>query len=107
MLAGEAIDLGLPSGTKWASFNMGADKPEESGYYYAWGEIDEDVLFKWEEYTHCDGDEDSCHDLGSDIAGTKYDAAHVKWGGNWRTALAPQTFAMSEVQGRYKKVFLK
>ena len=32
---GEAIDLGLPSGTKWASCNVGATKPEEYGGYYA------------------------------------------------------------------------
>lgn len=35
----EAVDLGLPSGTKWASFNIGASAPEECGDYYAWGEI--------------------------------------------------------------------
>ena len=34
----QAIDLGLPSGTKWASCNVGANKPEEFGDYYAWGE---------------------------------------------------------------------
>ena len=36
--AHQAIDLGLPSGTKWASCNVGANKPEEYGDYYAWGE---------------------------------------------------------------------
>lgn len=36
----EAIDLGLPSGLKWASFNLGASKPEEYGDYYAWGETE-------------------------------------------------------------------
>lgn len=35
----EAIDLGLPSGTKWASKNVGAESPEGYGNYYAWGEI--------------------------------------------------------------------
>ena len=34
----EAVDLGLPSGLKWASFNLGASKPEEYGDYYAWAE---------------------------------------------------------------------
>ena len=37
----EAIDLGLPSGTKWATCNVGANKPEEYGGYYAWGETEE------------------------------------------------------------------
>ena len=36
----QAVDLGLPSGIKWASFNLGASKPEEYGDYYAWGETD-------------------------------------------------------------------
>ncbi len=35
------IDLGLPSGTKWACCNVGADKPEAYGGYYAWGEAEE------------------------------------------------------------------
>jgi hypothetical protein len=35
------VDLGLPSGTKWAKCNVGATKPEESGDYYAWGETKE------------------------------------------------------------------
>ena len=80
----EAIDLGLPSGTKWASCNVGATKPEEYGGYYAWGETVEKECYDWSTYAHCDADEDSCHDLGNDIAGTQYDVAHMKWGRNWR-----------------------
>ena len=34
----KAVDLGLPSGTLWASMNVGATQPEEFGNYYAWGE---------------------------------------------------------------------
>lgn len=34
------IDLGLPSGTKWATCNVGADGPEDFGEYYAWGETE-------------------------------------------------------------------
>ena len=37
---GEEVDLGLPSGTIWASCNVGATAPEEAGGYFAWGEID-------------------------------------------------------------------
>ena len=32
------VDLGLPSGTLWATCNIGASKPEEFGLYFAWGE---------------------------------------------------------------------
>ena len=77
------IDLGLPSGTKWACCNMGATKPEEYGGYYSWGETEEKSYYSWSSYIHCDGSSSTCHDLGSDIAGTDYDVAHVKWGGSW------------------------
>ena len=36
----EFVDLGLPSGTQWATFNVGATKPEEYGLYFAWGETE-------------------------------------------------------------------
>ena len=77
------IDLGLPSGTKWACCNVGANKPEEYGGYYAWGETDTKSTYRWPTYKHCDGSSSNCHDLGKDIAGTEYDVAHVKWGGSW------------------------
>ncbi len=86
----QAIDLGLPSGTKWASCNVGATKPEEVGDYFAWGETGEKRIYDWKTYIHCDGDADSCHDIGSDISGTKYDVAHLKWGGNWQMSTLDQ-----------------
>lgn len=79
-----AVDLGLPSGTKWADRNVGASKPEDYGGYYAWGETEEKEGYSWSTYIHCDGSEETCHDIGSDIAGTQYDVAHVKWGGSWK-----------------------
>ena len=78
-----AIDLGLPSGTKWSCCNVGADTPKGYGDYYAWGEIEEKEIYDWNTYIHCDGTEESCHDIGPDIAGTQYDVAHMKWGGSW------------------------
>lgn len=50
------VDLGLPSGTKWATYNIGASSPEEYGYYFAWGEttgyegLTQDKQFTWEDY---------------------------------------------------------
>lgn len=84
-----AIDLGLPSGTKWASYNVGATKPEDFGGYYAWGETEEKANYDWSNYIHCDGTEDTCHDIGDDITGTQYDAAHVKWEWSSRTWQMP------------------
>lgn len=88
--AAEAVDLGLPSGTLWASCNIGATKPEEFGNYYAWGETETRESFKREEYLHIKPGQENVMairraftDLGKDIAGTKYDVATQKWGEQW------------------------
>ena len=73
----EYVDLGLPSGLKWATHNIGATTPEEYGNYYAWGE----VLPK-DEYT--ENNSLTYKKEMSDISGTGYDAATVNWGGDWR-----------------------
>ena len=82
------IDLGLPSGTKWACCNVGAQKPEDYGGYFAWGETTEKSYYYLWDYIHYDdssSDDSSsyCHDIGKDIAGTQYDAATVNWGSPW------------------------
>ncbi len=79
----KAIDLGLPSGTKWASWNVGASSPEQCGGYYAWGETEVKSRYDWSTYKYGRDSED-CDYIGEDIAGTQYDVAHVKWGGSWR-----------------------
>ena len=84
------IDLGLPSGTKWACCNVGAEKPEDYGGYYAWGETEEKDNYSWGTYIHCDGDENTCNNL-YDIAGTQFDVAHLKWGGSWMMPSRYQT----------------
>ena len=91
------IDLGLPSGTKWACCNVGADKPEDYGGYYAWGETEEKLYYDRTtyQYYYIDTNEEGSYgDLGDgyywhfytlgDISGTQYDVAHVKWGGAWQ-----------------------
>ena len=77
------IDLGLPSGTKWACCNVGAEKPEDYGGYFSWGETTEKSRYYWDTYIHCDGSEETRHDIGKDIAGTQYDAATANWGSPW------------------------
>ena len=52
-----AVDLGLPSGTKWASCNVGATKPEEYGGYYAWGETEEKEFYDKSTYKFYQDDE--------------------------------------------------
>ena len=74
----EWVDLGLPSGTKWATCNVGANTPEGYGNYYAWGETTTKS-----EYTL-----DNSRTYGknmTDISGNAtYDAARANWGSTWR-----------------------
>lgn len=46
----EYVNLGLPSGTLWATCNVGASSPYESGSYFAWGETETKDIFTWENY---------------------------------------------------------
>ena len=87
----EYVDLGLTSGTKWATMNLGAENPQDYGGYYAWGETTTKETYYWS--TYLDGNISSKSDCGTDkdalkgvtdIAGTQYDAAAANWGGKWR-----------------------
>lgn len=78
------IDLGLPSGTKWACCNVGSEAPEDEGDYFAWGETDAKRVYDWPSYSHCDGTKKTCHKLGKSISGSKYDVATVEWGDLWQ-----------------------
>ena len=46
----EYVDLGLPSGIKWAKRNLGASKPSDYGHYYAWGETEPKTDYTWATY---------------------------------------------------------
>ena len=50
----EYVDLGLPSGTLWATCNVGAKSPEESGSYFAWGENAPKKYYSWSNYQYGD-----------------------------------------------------
>ena len=87
----EYVDLGLPSGVKWATCNVGASTPEEYGNYYAWGETDTKSEYNWENYKfRISGDSDSNVKLSKYVDGIppllEYsdDAARANWGGKWR-----------------------
>ena len=49
------VDLGLPSGTLWATCNVGANTPEDYGDYFAWGETNPKTTYDWNTYTYCNG----------------------------------------------------
>lgn len=88
----EYVDLGLPSGTLWATCNVGADTPYEKGKYFAWGEVEPREDFSWASYEFFEGYEVDpnngewavLQNIGTDICGTEYDAARYQWGNGWR-----------------------
>ncbi len=88
----EYVDLGLPSGVLWATYNVGASSPYEIGQYFAWGEVEPKEDFSWESYTLFEGFEYDpengrwavLENVGNDISGTEYDAARHQWGNGWR-----------------------
>lgn len=97
----EDVDLGLS--VRWASFNLGATKPEEKGWYLGWGELNPqiDADYDWDTYLSDMGAPMKSEDVATDndplkeyvlggskfgegIKGTVYDAVYMKLGGNWR-----------------------
>ena len=80
------VDLGLPSGTKWATCNVGASTPIAYGDYYAWGETTPKETYNWGTYRYCDGSNVTKY-TGSDnlaILEASDDAATANWGEGWR-----------------------
>ena len=92
------VDLGLPSGTLWATCNVGANAPEEYGDYFAWGETQPKDYYGWETYQYCNG---SYNTLTKYCNNSNYgnngftdnltallpeddDAATANWGSEWR-----------------------
>jgi len=97
----EAVDLGLPSGTKWANMNVGAKKVENYGLYFAWGETvgytsdtSDRRSFDWDYYKWCNGSSTTltkyCTSSSYGTVDNKTvldledDAAYMNWGSAWR-----------------------
>lgn len=104
----EYVDLGLPSGTLWATCNIGAKSPEDIGQKFCWGETSPKQKYGWKNYKYANGEKEVYHEgITYDIPYlTKYcressmgyngftdsktelqktdDAAFVNWGTDWR-----------------------
>ncbi len=91
------VDLALPSGTLWATMNVGADAPEEYGNFFAWGETESKSVYNWDTYKYCKGTSktltkyctSSTYGYNGFADGlTKLkpedDAATVNWGSEWQ-----------------------
>lgn len=82
------VDLGLPSGFKWATKNVGATNPQENGDFFSWGEIEPKIIYA----------DTNCITYPKDFSAMlrermvdadgnltkEYDAASVNWGDEWR-----------------------
>lgn len=123
----EFVDLGLPSGNKWATCNIGAGAPEERGNYYAWGETSNKTNYDLSTYAYCEEANNNnltkyCTDPEMGYNGfvdsltwlePSDDAATVNWGPNWRTPAVADyyelmsccTFSDDTVNGVYGKRF--
>ena len=84
----EAIDLGLPSGIKWASFNVGATKVGDYGNHFSWGETVPTNLPSWSTYKWSNGSYSAITKYNTvdnkTVLDPEDDAARVNWGGSWR-----------------------
>lgn len=78
----QAVDLGLS--VKWASCNLGAEEPQEWGGYYKWGETEPSTNADRSKYSLWNSYQNRYVDVGNNICGTEYDAAHEAMSGHWR-----------------------
>jgi len=77
----EWVDLGLPSGTRWATCNVGASTPSAYGNYYAWGETSTKSAYTEDNYTYSDN---------PTTLPSNRDAATANWGSGWRMPTAEE-----------------
>ena len=116
----EWVDLGLSSGTLWATCNVGANSPEEGGDFFAWGETEPKEVYDWSTYKWCESDEFSFMKYctksdygfngftdGKTELDPEDDAAYVNWGASWRMPTIRQfdelcqecTWTMTQLNG--------
>ena len=97
------VDLGLPSGTLWATCNVGATTPEGYGDYFAWGETESKTTYNWSTYRYSNGKYDQltkyCNKSNYGYNGfidslnvlqSGDDAATANWGNRWCTPTKEQ-----------------
>ena len=95
----EWVDLGLPSGTLWASCNIGATSPEGYGDYFAWGETETKERYDYTTYKWGNAANKLtkyCTNDNKRVLDAEDDAAAVKWRGLWRM---PSSSEIEELNG--------
>lgn len=104
----EYVDLGLPSGTLWATCNVGASSPEQYGNYYAWGETSPKDEYSWATYKYCSGTNRTLNKYCSNNSMGVYDgkneletiddAASVNKGKMWETPTYEQVTELTDTK---------
>ena len=109
----EYVDLGLPSGTLWATTNIGAANPWDYGDYFAWGETTTKSKYDWSTLKYCEdntGDKFSKYNTQSEFGSVDNkstlertdDAAAANWGSDW---CMPTLDQIQELEGKCKWVW--
>jgi len=103
--AHEYIDLGLPSGRKWATCNIGAETPTEKGLYFAWGEISGYTAsqvgskrnFNQQNYRFYSASTMTKYNAsdGKTVLDAEDDAATANWGSDWRMPTREEMIELS------------
>jgi hypothetical protein len=88
----EYVDLGLPSGTLWATCNIGAINPQDYGNYYSWGETETKSAYTVFNESVVGYD----YDDGRRDLELSDDAARVNWGGDWRVPTPEELIELTE-----------
>ncbi|MBQ6190665.1 MAG: Ig-like domain-containing protein [Bacteroidaceae bacterium] len=108
----EYVDLGLPSGTLWATCNVGAETPEDYGNYYAWGETVPKEEYTYNNYAHWSMSDDNRYLTISKYCLDEYfgkvdnlielmpedDAATADWGEGWQIPSSEQIGELMDPQ---------
>ena len=108
----EYVDLGLPSGTLWATCNVGADNPEDFGDYFAWGETEPKDFYDWSNYKYgncVDGFYELSKyydDDGLTVLEPGDDAVRANWGNEWRMPTKEEYDILTLIRVRMLKKIL-
>ena len=112
----EYVDLGLPSGTMWATCNVGADKPEDEGLLFQFGRVDgyrygdSNNQFRTNKQNLIDGTLYTPQTTSSkvynenDILDLEDDVVHVHMGGKWRMPTGGYNESTKQYEGDFNEM---
>jgi hypothetical protein len=103
----QMIDLGLPSGLKWADRNVGAENPYDAGLYFSWGNVDGHAVDENGNVTDGYSFDENTYSTTpggqyiSDELDPEHDAVAVNMGSEWRTPTWDETSELIDNTDHY------